>query len=54
MTQWRGVSLPADLIEEVEHIIRRGKYTSIAEFVSEAIRLRIEQVKKPQQVVASS
>ena len=47
MTQYRGVRLKKGLIDEVEQTIRElGYWRSIAEFVSEAIRLRLEGVKK--------
>ena len=42
---FRSISLKADLVEKVRRraVGRRG-YRSIAEFVSEAIRLRLEQL----------
>jgi Arc/MetJ-type ribon-helix-helix transcriptional regulator len=46
---YRGVSLSDDLIQRVERLIRRlGTYRTIAEFVSEAVRLRLEAVEKLQ------
>ena len=46
---YRGVSLSDDLIQRVEQLIRRlGTYRTIAEFVSEAVRLRLEAVEKLQ------
>ncbi len=48
---YRGVSLSDDLIQRVEHLLRRlGTYRTIAEFVSEAVRLRLEAVEKLQKV----
>ena len=48
---YRGVSLSDDLIQRVERLIRRlGTYRTIAEFVSEAVRLRLEAVEKLQKV----
>lgn len=47
MTGFRGVSLQASLIEEVERTIERVPYyRSVAEFISEAVRLRLEELKK--------
>jgi metal-responsive CopG/Arc/MetJ family transcriptional regulator len=44
---FRGVSLKGDLVGEVETFIREHPaYRSISEFVSEAIRLRMEQVRQ--------
>jgi len=44
---YRGVTLKEELIDRVEQLIRRvGTYHSIAEFVSEAVRLRIEALEK--------
>jgi len=46
---YRGVSLPDELVERVEQIIKkRGTYRTIAEFVSEAVRLRLEALEKHQ------
>jgi Arc/MetJ-type ribon-helix-helix transcriptional regulator len=48
---YREVSLSDDLIQRVERLIRRlGTYRTIAEFVSEAVRLRLEAVEKLQKV----
>jgi metal-responsive CopG/Arc/MetJ family transcriptional regulator len=42
---FRGVSLKSDLVGEVETFIREHPaYRSVSEFVSEAIRLRMEQI----------
>lgn len=44
---FRGVSLRTELICEVESVIKEtGKYGSIAEFISEAVRLRLAEVQK--------
>ena len=46
---YRGVSLKQELVERVEQLIKRlGTYRSIADFVSEAVRLRLEAVEKLQ------
>ena len=42
-----GFWLPEELVNEVEKFIKRTKiYRSNSEFVREAIRLRIEQIKE--------
>lgn len=44
---YRYVCLRDELVQQVEQLIRRlGTYTSIANFVSEAVRLRIEALEK--------
>lgn len=44
---FRKISIQTELISEVEKIIKSRKgYRSIAEFISEAIRLRIEELEK--------
>jgi metal-responsive CopG/Arc/MetJ family transcriptional regulator len=44
---YRGVSLPDELVERVEQLIEKlGTYRTIAEFVSEAVRLRLETLEK--------
>jgi Arc/MetJ-type ribon-helix-helix transcriptional regulator len=44
---FRKVSLKGELVSEVENAIKKAKtYRSIAEFVSEAVRLRLESISK--------
>jgi Arc/MetJ-type ribon-helix-helix transcriptional regulator len=44
---YRGVSLSDELIDRVEQLIKRlGTYPSIAAFVAEAVRLRLEALEK--------
>jgi len=44
---FRGVSLKAEVVSEVEQIIKDfPTYRSVAEFVSEAVRLRMEELRK--------
>ena len=46
MSKWKTVSIKKELIEEIEKILRTGRYRSISEFVSEAIRLRLEELMR--------
>ncbi len=46
MSDWKTVSIRQKLIEEVERAIEAGRYRSISEFVSEAIRLRLEELMR--------
>ena len=44
---YKGVSLKEELVHRIKTIIRQlGTYHSVAEFVSEAVRLRLEVVEK--------
>ena len=52
---YRSVSVREELVERVEKLIRRVKtYHSIAEFVSEAVRLRVEAVEKQEKMRGES
>jgi glycine cleavage system H protein len=46
MSEWKTVSLRQELVKEIEEAIRTGRYRSISEFVSEAIRLRLEELMR--------
>jgi len=49
MRNYRGVSLPEDLVDRVKQLIEKlGTYRTVAEFVKEAVRLRIEALEKQQ------
>ena len=49
MPNYRSISIQDELVQQVERLIRRlGTYRSIAEFVSEAVRLRLEALQKQQ------
>jgi len=49
MRNYKGVSLPEDLVERVKQLIKKlGTYRTVAEFVKEAVRLRIEALEKQQ------
>ena len=44
---YKGVTLREELVERVKRLIAKvGTYHSVAEFVSEAVRLRIEEIEK--------
>jgi Arc/MetJ-type ribon-helix-helix transcriptional regulator len=44
---YKSVSVNSELIERVKHLIKQaGTYHSVSEFVSEALRLRIETLEK--------
>ena len=44
---YKGVTLKQQLVERVKQTIKKtGTYYSVAEFVSEAVRLRLEAIEK--------
>jgi glycine cleavage system H protein len=47
-SDWKTVSIRQELIKEIEDAIKTGRYRSISEFVSEAIRLRLEELMRAQ------
>jgi glycine cleavage system H protein len=46
MSEWKTVSIRQELIKEIEKALKTGRYRSTAEFVSEAIRLRLEELMR--------
>ena len=49
MRNYKGVSLPEDLVERVKQLIKKlGTYRTVAEFVKEAVRFRIEALENQQ------
>lgn len=52
MSDWKTVSIRQELIHEIEEAIRTGRYRSISEFVSEAIRLRLEDLMRAEGITA--
>jgi len=53
MSEWKTVSIRQELVKEIEKILRTGRYRSISEFVSEAIRLRLEELMRAEGIPAS-
>jgi glycine cleavage system H protein len=52
MSEWKTVSIRQELIKEIEEAIKTGRYRSISEFVSEAIRLRLEDLMRAEGIPA--
>jgi len=46
MRDWTTISLREELINEIRGLLKTGRYRSVSEFVSEAIRLRLEEVSR--------
>ncbi|MCS7114804.1 MAG: glycine cleavage system protein GcvH [Nitrososphaerota archaeon] len=53
MSEWKTVSIRQELIKEIEKAIETGRYRSISEFVSEAIRLRLEELMRTEGIPAA-
>jgi glycine cleavage system H protein len=51
-SEWKTVSIRQELIKEIEEAIKTGRYRSISEFVSEAIRLRLEDLMRAEGIPA--
>jgi Arc/MetJ-type ribon-helix-helix transcriptional regulator len=52
MPEWATVSIRAELIEEIRKLMKKtGRYRSLSEFVSEAIRLRLEETTRQGETV---
>lgn len=52
MSEWKTVSIRQELVKEIEKALRTGRYRSISEFVSEAIRLRLEELMRAEGISA--
>jgi len=46
--KWKTVQLPEDLLDRVDEAVKHESlgYSSRAEFIKEAVRLRLEQLEK--------
>jgi len=42
---WISISIPETLVQEVDTVIEAKSYTSRAEFIKEAIRRRLEDLR---------
>ncbi len=46
MAKWRSVRVKQELMEKIEKEVEKGQYQSLSEFVSDAIRLRMQKLTK--------
>ncbi|MCS7096117.1 MAG: glycine cleavage system protein GcvH [Candidatus Bathyarchaeota archaeon] len=53
MPEWRTISIRQELIKEIEKALETGRYRSVSEFVSEAIRLRLEELMRVEGISAT-
>jgi len=52
MPEWATISIREELIEEIRRLMKRtGRYRSISEFVSESIRLRLEEMSRTEETI---
>lgn len=48
MTKWKTVRVKQELLNAVERTIDSGRYSSLSKFVSEALRLRLDELRGSQ------
>ena len=46
MSEWKTIRIPSDLAEEIADLVDKTSYPSKSQFVSEAIREKIAEVRK--------
>ncbi len=51
MPEWRTIRVKQELVTAAKSALDKGRYQSLSEFVSEAIRLRLEELKKRQEAI---
>ncbi len=44
-TKYVGITVPRAIADQVRPYVTKGQYQSLAEFVKEAVRLRLEQLR---------
>ena len=52
MTKWKTVRVRQELMAAVKRTLETGQYRSLSEFVSEAIRLRLDELKQNHEEIA--
>jgi Arc/MetJ-type ribon-helix-helix transcriptional regulator len=46
LAEWKTVSIKQEQIDDIVRVLKTGRYRSISEFISDAIRLRIEELSR--------
>ena len=46
MSKWKTIRIQQELLEEAKKEVEKSQYKSLSEFVSEAIRLRLDELEK--------
>lgn len=52
MPKWRTIRVKQELVTAVKSTLETGRYQSLSEFVSEAIRLRLDELKQSHEKIA--
>jgi len=52
MPKWRTVRVKQELVVAAKKILETGRYPSLSEFVSQAIRLRLNELKQSHEMIA--
>ncbi len=52
MPRWRTVRVKQELVAAAKRTLETGRYQSLSEFVSEAIRLRLDELKQSHEKIA--
>ena len=52
MPKWKTVRVKQELVAVAERTLEKNRYRSLSEFVSEAIRLRLDELKQSHEKVA--
>ena len=52
MPEWRTVRVRQELVTAAKRTLETGRYRSLSEFVSEAIRLRLDELKQSHEKIA--
>jgi len=50
MPKWKTVRIRQELVTAAKRTLEEGRYQSLSEFVSEAIRLRLGELKQPERI----
>ncbi len=54
MSEWKTVRVKQELVTAATRTLEKDRYRSLSEFVSEAIRLRLEELKKSREAIAET
>jgi glycine cleavage system H protein len=50
MPEWRTIRIRQELVVAAKRTLEKNQYQSLSEFVSEAIRLRLDELKQPEKI----
>jgi len=52
MPKWKAIRVRQELVVAAKRTLEKGRYSSLSEFVSEAIRLRLDELKQSHEKIA--